>query len=110
MQQKDELAALRAQILSDITPLVLEGSSDGSDRFAVLLRLIQAGDATASLYHQAYDSVKKFEDPSERLNASLALLDELEVDIDEASATDAPEDAVESQPSEQQNNQYNEAN
>lgn len=75
-----ELKSLREAILSDIVPLVLESSGDGSDRFSLLLRIIQAGNASADIYKQAYESAKKIEGVEDRLEALLSLLDEVDFD------------------------------
>ena len=77
---KQDLASLRDSILKDIVPLVLESSDSGPDRFALLLRIIQAGNATGDLYRQAYESAKKIENTGDRLEALLALLDEVDFD------------------------------
>lgn len=87
---KQDLTSLRESILKDIVPLVLESSDSGADRFSLLLRIIQAGNATGDLYRQAYESAKKIESTEERLEALLALLDE--VDFDANLSEDAASD------------------
>jgi len=87
---KDELLALREQLLADITPLVIENSGDGIDRFGLLLRVIQTGKAPQDVYTRAYESAKVIQEGPEKLNALLALLDEVEVDL----STDETREAV----------------
>ena len=77
---KQDLVSLRDSILKEIVPLVLESSDSGADRFALLLRIIQAGNATGDLYRQAYESAKMIENTEDRLEALLALLDEVDFD------------------------------
>lgn len=78
--KKEELVALREQILSDIVPLVLDSADDGADRFALLLRIIQAGNANGDVYKRAYASAKAIEDSNDRLSALLSLIDEIDFD------------------------------
>lgn len=63
-------------------------SSDAVDRFGILLRIIQAGGASSEIYTQAYESARRIQDKDEQLNSLLALLDEIDFDVN-----------VESQPS-----------
>lgn len=79
---KDELIALREQLLAEITPLVIENVGDGADRFSLLLRIIQSGHATEDIYTKAFKSAHAIEDTAEKLDALMALLDEVEVDLD----------------------------
>ena len=85
---KDELLALREQLLAEITPLVIENSGEGTDRFGLLLRVIQSGKASHDVYDRAYESAKSIAEGPEKLTALLALLDEVEVDL---STDDEPE-------------------
>lgn len=87
-----ELKSLREAILSDIVPLVLESSGDGSDRFSLLLRIIQAGNASADIYKQAYESAKKIEGVEDRLEALLSLLDEVDFDAGQSEISQADND------------------
>lgn len=82
------LLALREQILGDIVPLVLESTDDGADRFGLLLRIIQAGNASGDIYQRAYESAKKIENVDDRLEALLSILDEIDFDA----AGDPPAD------------------
>lgn len=84
----DELRSLREQILADVTPLVAENTAGGPDGFALLLRLIQSGNAADEIYRKAYDSAKSIEDKGERLDALMSLLDEVDVDIDQQTSTE----------------------
>jgi len=76
---KEQLLSLREQIMNDITPLALEGSG-GAASFGILLRVIQAGNATADVYSRAYESAKAIQDKDQRLDALLSLLDEIDFD------------------------------
>lgn len=77
----EELLALRQQLLNDITPLVLEGSGDDTDKFDLLLRLIQSGGASSDVYRRAYESAKHLEDNETKVASLLALLDEVDFEI-----------------------------
>jgi ribosomal protein L12E/L44/L45/RPP1/RPP2 len=61
-------------------PLVLDTSVNGGDRFSLLLRLIQAGNASEEVYRRAYESAQQIEDANERLDALISLLDEVDFD------------------------------
>ena len=89
MDNQKELVALRNKILGDIMPLVLDSEDNGSDRFALLLRVIQAGGADGAVYARAYESAKSIEDADDRLDALLSLLDE--IDFDTNQQVQAPE-------------------
>lgn len=82
-----ELLSLRTQILSDIVPLVLESTGDTADRFSLLLRIIQAGNASGDIYRRAYESAQKIEDVNDRLEALLSLLDEIDFDANQSTQT-----------------------
>ena len=77
---KEQLKSLRGQILNDIKPLAMN-SNDATDRFGILLRIIQAGGATNDVYNQAYEAARQIEDKDEQLNSLLALLDEVDFDV-----------------------------
>lgn len=81
---KDELLALRERLLAEITPLVIENTGDGTDRFSLLMRVIQSGRATGDVYARAYESAKSIAETPERLEALMSLLDEVEVDLTQA--------------------------
>ncbi len=89
----DELQALREEILADVTPLVVDDSPNGPDKFALLLRLIQSGRASGDVYKKAYASAKEIQDTGERLDALMSLLDEIDVDIDQQTDSEEPEPA-----------------
>lgn len=76
---KEQLLSLREQIMNDITPLALDGGG-GAASFGILLRVIQAGNATGDVYAKAYESAKQIQDKDQRLNALLSLLDEIDFD------------------------------
>lgn len=89
----NELLSLRKQILGDIVPLVLESAPGGADQFALLLRVIQAGNANGDIYRRAYESAKQIENTDDRLEALLALLDEVDFDAsrsEQSESTTAP--------------------
>lgn len=88
--KNNELLAIRNQILADVVPLVTESADNGADRFSLLLRIIQAGNAGADVYKRAYESAKQIEDNDERLEAFMALLDEIDFDT-----TSPPEETAE---------------
>jgi hypothetical protein len=91
---KQELLSLRGRILGDITPLVLESAEAGADRFALLLRLIQAGNATGDIYKKAYESAKMIEDKDDQLDALLSLVDEIDFDVNRQEAvSESPAEA-----------------
>ncbi|MFZ3009700.1 MAG: hypothetical protein WA030_01610 [Candidatus Microsaccharimonas sp.] len=89
----EELEALRQKILGDVVPLIIDGADTGSDKFSLILRLIQSGNADQAMYQKAYDSATAIEDSGERLEAMMSLLDEIEIELD--------------QPQEQQDDQSN---
>ena len=101
---KDELIALRERLLAEITPLVIENAGDGVDRFSLLLRVMQGGHATSQIYAKAFESANSIDQSPDRLEALLALLDEVEVDIDsdsdkaDQSVEEAPQAAPDQQP------------
>ena len=75
---QEQLDDLRARILGDIMPLAVS-TSDGLDKFEVILRIIQSGRATPELFEQAYQSAKSLQDEQGRLGALMDLLDEVEM-------------------------------
>lgn len=77
---KEQLKSLRGQILNDIKPLAMN-NGDATDRFGILLRIIQAGGATNETYNQAYEAARQIQDKDEQLNSLLALLDEVDFDV-----------------------------
>jgi len=79
----DQLISMRDNILKDIVPLVLENSQNGSDRFDLLLRIIQFGGANSEIYSRAYESAKLIEEKGERLEALLSLLDEIDFEVNQ---------------------------
>jgi len=83
----DQLVALREKILQDIVPLVLDNAQNGADRFDLLLRIIQAGNASGELYSRAYESAKSIEGGDDRLEALLSLLDEIDLDVNQNAQT-----------------------
>lgn len=96
---KTELMNLREQILGDIVPLVLDSTDDGLDRFSLLLRIIQAGNASGEVYRRAYESAKKIEATDDRLEALMSLLDEVDFDTNRSIGS---QDAIEENGSSQQ--------
>lgn len=78
---KEQLQALRGKILEDIVPLALDSTTNEADRFALLLRLIQAGNASSEIYTKAYESAKAIPDRDEQLNSLMSLLDEIDLSV-----------------------------
>jgi hypothetical protein len=85
---QNQLVALKKRIVNDIVPLALN-SENSSDRFELLLRVIQAGGANGEMYSKAYESAKQIQDKDQQLNSLLALLDELDLDTQLATSEDA---------------------
>jgi hypothetical protein len=115
---KDQLVALREKLLAEITPLVIENAGDGVDRFSLLLRVIQGGHATNDIYAKAFESANAIDGNPDKLEALLALLDEVEVDLNrdaddvEAELPDEVPQPIEPQtedhdPQPEQHEQYN---
>ena len=73
-----QATVLRDKILEDIQPLMIDGVADGSEKFSLLMRVIQAGRASSEMFTRAYESAKLIEDQQDRLDALLALLDEID--------------------------------
>ncbi|MEI6053745.1 MAG: hypothetical protein WCQ49_00055 [Candidatus Saccharibacteria bacterium] len=80
----NQAAALRDKILAEIQPLMIDGVNDGSDKFDLLMRVIQTGKATNEMFSRAYESAKLIEDKEEKLDALLALLDEIDLNSDQS--------------------------
>jgi hypothetical protein len=102
---KEQLQALRGKILEDIVPLALDSATNEADRFALLLRLIQAGNASSEIYTKAYESAKAIPDRDEQLNCLMSLLDEIDLSvIDTKQPAEAPrkEASQQSQPAPQE--------
>jgi|GEM_PF-706931 hypothetical protein len=109
----EQLESLRKQILQDVVPLIIGNTENGADKFTLILRLIQSGQADASLYQRAYDSASGIEDTNERTEALMQLLDEVELqlasDLDELPSDGEPQQqAVESQEHPEQPNDQQE--
>lgn len=79
--KEEDLTKLRSNILEDIVPLVVSDSEDPSERFSLLLRLIQSGGADEDIYQNAYVCAKSIHDSRDRLRALMALLDEVDFDL-----------------------------
>lgn len=102
---KEQLLSLREQIMNDITPLALEGGG-GAASFGILLRVIQAGNASADIYSKAYESARAIQDKDQRLDALLSLLDEIDFDATRSvtqgeNAPGAQQPAMENAPQQQ---------
>jgi hypothetical protein len=78
----EQLEELRQKILGTVAPLIIDSADTGSDKFSLILRLIQSGNGDQGMYNKAYESAVAIEDSGERLDALMALLNEIEVDID----------------------------
>jgi hypothetical protein len=99
MSVQEELTQLRNQIMNDVVPLVIE-SETGSDRFDILIRIIQSGGAAPDIYRKAYESAKKLENKDEKLDALMALVDEIDFHAEPTEVPQASEAPVEPQPAE----------
>lgn len=88
---QDELIALRAKILADLTPLVVDGVENTPDRFNLLLRIIQSGNADATVYNKAYDLARTIEDKDQKLEALMSLMDEIDFDIQSKTEQESPQ-------------------
>ena len=77
----EQLEELRQKILESVVPLIIDSADTGSDKFSLILRLIQSGNADQTMFDRAYKSASTIEDSGERLNALMALLDEVEIDL-----------------------------
>lgn len=98
----EELKTLRDKIITDITPLVVENAGDGVDRFSLLLRVIQGGNANQEIYQHAYESAHKIEDSKDRLQALLSLLDEVDIDLTQPPQVSAAQEQTPNLPSAEQ--------
>ncbi len=87
---KNQLASIREDILKDVMPLALDNTQNGADKFELLMRLIQAGNASGELYQRAYENAKSIEDGNDRMQALLSLLDEIDVDINNQNQINPP--------------------
>jgi len=97
----EQLEALRRKILGDVVPLIIDGADTGSDKFSLILRLIQSGNADQAMYQKAYDSAAAIEDSGDRLEAMMSLLDEIEIELDQpVEGESEPEEAQQSTESE----------
>ena len=93
----EQLEALRRKILGDVVPLIIDGADTGSDKFSLILRLIQSGNADQAMYQKAYDSAAAIEDSGDRLEAMMSLLDEIEIELDQpVEGESEPEEAQQS--------------
>ena len=80
----EKLISLREQIFQDIEPLLVENAQSGIDKFELLMRVIRVGNASDDLYRSAYECAKTIEDPSDRLDALLSIIDEIDIDLSQA--------------------------
>lgn len=95
---QDELIALRKRILEDVVPLAVDSVDNSPDRFELLLRIVQSGNASANVYQKAYDTARAIEDKDEKLDALMSLVDEIDFELQ----SDVPEtDTADTQPSDQ---------
>ena len=92
---QDELVALRAKILGDLTPLAIDGVENTPDRFNLLLRIIQSGNADKNVYDKAYDLARTIEDKDQKLEALMSLIDEIDFDIQSKEEQTPSQPAVE---------------
>lgn len=78
---QEELLGLRKKILGEVMPLTMESIGNPSDRFSLLIRIIQSGEADGGLYGRAYDAARSIEDNELKINALMMLLDEVDFEI-----------------------------
>jgi len=106
----NQVTVLRDKILADIQPLMIDGVDDGPEKFDLLMRVIQTGKATNDMFTRAYESTKLIEDKEEKLDALLALLDEIDLSTEQkVEDTPAPVLADQVQPQSEDQNQNNES-
>ncbi len=96
---QDELLDLRKRILGDVMPLVVDSAGSAPDRFELLLRIIQSGEASAELYSKAYETARAIDSNEEKIDALMLLVDQIDFEIQSSDV----EDAAALYPSQQQN-------
>lgn len=79
----DQLISLRDKIFQDIEPLLIDSAQNGVEKFDLLMRVIRGGNASSNLYTMAYECAKTIDDKSDRLDALLSLVDEIDIDINQ---------------------------
>ncbi len=79
----EKLVLLREQIFQDIEPLLVESTQNGIEKFELIMRIIKVGSASNELYLKAYECAKTIEDPSDKLDALLSIIDEIDIDINQ---------------------------
>ena len=87
---QDELLDLRKRILGDVMPLVVDSAGSAPDRFELLLRIIQSGDANVELYGKAYEAARAIDSNEEKIDALMALVDQIDFEIQSSDDYDAP--------------------
>ena len=103
---QDELLALRKRIIDDVVPLAVDNVGDSPDRFELLLRLIQAGNTSSAVYQKAYDAAKTIEDKDDKLNALMALVDEIDFELQAEDAPAPSESEPDTQPTDPAQSQH----
>ena len=84
---QNELLSLRKRIVDDVIPLAIDGADNPPDRFEVLLRIIQSGNASMAVYERAYEVAKSIEDSDDKLTALMSLVEEIDTDLRQDDAT-----------------------
>ena len=71
---KDELLALRAEIVSRTRDIALEGDVSPSEKLEVLMNLIGSSESTPDLLRKAYELSGQLPEDSDKLDVMLKLL------------------------------------
>lgn len=80
-EKKDELLALRSQIVAQTNQLALGGTGSPDSRLQILLETIRSGEATVDMYRSAYEIMQNFSNDDDKMNAMLDLLFEIDKDL-----------------------------
>lgn len=78
--QTEGLNRLREELLSGIVPLVDSGSLEPGERFDLYSRLAQSK-GSLEYYQKAYQAAQDMQDDSDKLQAYLALLGDVDYEI-----------------------------
>ena len=78
---RDELLALREQIVDTTRQLALDGNASTEDKIDILIGLIHSGDSSPELFHRAYETASSLESDDKKMDAMLDLLYEVDARI-----------------------------
>lgn len=89
MTQSDQktLETLRTQILSEIAPLIKNSNFDPSQKFNLLLSIARESGETSD-FSSAHEAASQIKEDTDRANALLDLLEELDVALGNIEFTD----------------------